>query len=103
MVVGRDVSQISTRSSGDKGQTLEQKVAISLWALIPFLLVVVVMFGVGLHHRNADSERKTRKDGVLTKSLGGDIALIGGGTVLFSGLTLGMMFIPNLAGTKKST
>lgn len=71
-------------------QLFGQRALISVYALIPFLLVLLAVWGMALgrarHHGS--------NEGVFTKSWATDLLVAGGATAVYYGLTLGFMYLP---------
>lgn len=86
-----------------RAETAPEKLLISAYALVPFILTVMLMYAVAAIARRSRS--KTARGGFLTRTAGGDIGIIVGGAAAFYGLSLGMMYIPNLvkSSSKKSS
>lgn len=84
----------------ERVETVDMKLLISAYALVPFVLTVMLMYAIAMIVRRTSN--KGARGGFLTRTAGGDIGIIAGGAAAFYGLSLGMMYIPNLVKPDKT-
>lgn len=85
-----------TVDAAERSQSTTTKLLISVYALVPFAIALTIMYAVGALARRSTKGAATRGTGFFTRTPAGDVALVAGTSVAFYGLSLGMMFIPNL-------
>ena len=83
----------STSTTTTTTNSVQSKLTISGWAMIPFIMVCTIL-AMALYRRNEGRPLMGRHR---------DVLLWGGGAVAFFGISLGMMFLPLPVGKKQQT